>query len=232
MKAIILDTETTNLNGVPIQIAHLPCEFSQGVVSISLDGVFDELFSADGEAINFAAMATHHIIEADLIGKPSYKTFQLPEGVQYIIGHNVAFDMEAIAKCGINMGMYRPICTLALSRLVFPEAPKHNLGTLVYMLSEDKAQARKSLKNAHNAKVDILNTAQLLQVLAQQLNATSFEHLYLLSQDAMIPKTISFGKHRGSAIDQLPIDYVHWLLAQDNLNPYLRIALERRAGKA
>lgn len=227
MQAIILDTETATLNGVPIQIAYTPCTFVHGKVETSEAAIFDEYFSTDGEAISFGSMAVHHIIESDLAGKPSYKTFRLPEGVQYMIGHNIAYDMQAIAKCGINLGKIKPICTLALSRAAFPEADAHNLTAMIYRLTRDKRDAREMLTNAHNAKVDITNTARLLQFLAKKLNCDSLERLYLASQDALIPRYMPFGKYRGWAIVELPDDYVEWLLRQDDLDEHLRRAFEK-----
>ncbi len=50
--------------------------------------------------------------------------------------------------------------------------------------------------------------------------------LYIASEEARIPQIINFGKHRGTAIADLPADYVQWLLRQEDLDPYLRKALE------
>ena len=58
------------------------------------------------------------------------------------------------------------------------------------------------------------------------LNIQDIEQLYLASEEARIPKTISFGKHKGTAIQDLPIDYIQWLLRQEDLDTYLRKALE------
>ena len=59
-----------------------------------------------------------------------------------------------------------------------------------------------------------------------RLNIQDIEQLYIASEAARIPKSISFGKHKGTAIQDLPADYVQWLLRQDDLDPYLRKALE------
>ena len=58
------------------------------------------------------------------------------------------------------------------------------------------------------------------------LNIQSIEQLYLASEEARIPKSITFGKHKGTAIAELPKDYIQWLLRQDDLDAYLRKALE------
>ena len=94
-QSIILDTETNILYGLPVQIAYLPCSFEQGGFALEVNSVFDELFSVD-QPIGYGAMAVHHIIEADLIGKPSYKTFQMPVDTAYVIAHNVQYDLDVL----------------------------------------------------------------------------------------------------------------------------------------
>jgi exodeoxyribonuclease X len=50
--------------------------------------------------------------------------------------------------------------------------------------------------------------------------------LFIMSETARIPKYITFGKHKGTAIKDLDPSYVTWLLRQDDLDPYLRKAIE------
>ena len=62
MNALILDTETHDMNGYPIEIAHVPCDFNKlGVLQIVDDLLFDKFYSCP-EPISFGAMAVHHII--------------------------------------------------------------------------------------------------------------------------------------------------------------------------
>ena len=223
-QAIILDTETHAMHGLPVQIAHLPCSFEQGGFALNENAIFDQLFSID-EPITYGAMAVHHIIDADLIGKPSYKTFLMPDDAIYIIGHNIQYDLAVLRHCGINTDKYKPICTLALARYVYPEAPEHNISALSYMLSSDQATTRELIKNAHSAKADILLTGGILKNLIHSLGITSMDALYQASEKALVPTHISFGKHRGTAVGKLPPDYVRWLLSKDELDTNLRTAL-------
>ncbi len=85
MSALILDTETNSLNGYPIEIAHVPCSFEQGVLEIHQKSAFDEYFSCP-EPIELGSLATHHILESDIADKPSYEVFRLPENTVYLIG--------------------------------------------------------------------------------------------------------------------------------------------------
>lgn len=225
MNTLILDTETHDMHGYPIEIAHVPCGFNQlGIFQVVDDLLFDKFYSCP-EPISFGAMAVHHIIESDLIGKPSYNTFRLPQDVSYLIGHNVDYDIKAIQKCDSSIQV-KGICTLALSRMVWPDAPAHNLSALYYMIAGGTDQTRKALRNAHNAAADIMFTETILRELIKATGIKDMQSLYLLSEQARIPTKMTFGKHSGMLIKDVPADYKTWLLKQSDLDPYLRKALE------
>ena len=224
MNALILDTETHDLNGYPIEIAHVACDLVNHQLFVDEDWIFDQFYSCP-EPISFAAMAVHHILESDLIGKPSYDTFRLPENVTYLIGHNVDYDIQAIQKCDSSIQV-KGICTLALSRMVWPDASAHNLSTLYYMVEGPTDQTRKELRNAHNAAADIMFTARILAWIIKATGVKDMDALYALSEEARIPKKLTFGKHNGMLIKDVPADYKAWLLKQSDIDPYLRKALE------
>ena len=223
MSALILDTETHDLNGYPIEIAYAPCSFEQGVLVVNQGEVFDEYFSCP-EPIALGALATHHILEADIAEKPSFDTFKMPPDVQYLIGHNIEYDIKAIQKCQPDFTV-KGICTLALCRMVWPELP-HTLSAMYYHVMDDLELARKHLRHAHNAKADIYFTGVILKTLVEQLGIKDMNSLYIMSETARIPKYITFGKHKGTAIKDLDSGYVSWLLKQPDLDPYLRKAIE------
>ena len=222
MSTLILDTETHDLNGYPIEIAYAPCSFEQGVLVINQGEVFDEYFSCP-EPIALGALATHHILETDIAEKPSFDTFKMPQGVQYLIGHNIDYDIKAVQKCQPDFTI-KGICTLALCRMVWPELP-HTLGAMYYHVMDDLELARKHLRHAHNAKADIYFTGVILKTLVEQLGIKDMNSLFIMSETARIPKYITFGKHKGTAIKDLDSGYVSWLLKQPDLDPYLRKAL-------
>ncbi|MEB5929080.1 3'-5' exonuclease [Acinetobacter schindleri] len=228
MQAIILDTETHTLNGQPIEIAYAPVDILDHKISLDKSRLFDQLYSCD-EPISFAAMAVHHILESDLEGQPHYSSFELPQETTYIIGHNIDYDIRALEKCGINSSNIKAICTLALARRVWPDAEAHNISALIYMITRGSDRAREMIRKAHRADMDIILTANILMHIVHHLKISSIEELYEASEDARIPRTINFGKHRGTAIAELPADYVQWLLRQEDLDPYLRKALENIA---
>lgn len=223
MNALILDTETHDLNGYPIEIAYAPCSFEQGVLVINQGEVFDEYFSCP-EPIALGALATHHILETDIAEKPSFDTFKMPQDVQYLIGHNIDYDIKAVQKCQPDFTV-KGICTLALCRMVWPDLP-HTLGAMYYHVMDDLELARKHLRHAHNAKADIYFTGVILKTLVEQLGIKDMNSLFIMSETARIPKYITFGKHKGTAVKDLDPSYVTWLLRQDDLDPYLRKAIE------
>ena len=226
MQAIILDTETHTLNGLPIEIAYAPIQIQEGKLSLDRNQIFDQLYSIGDEKISFASMAVHHILESEIVDQPNFGTFNLPPETVYIIGHNIDYDIRAIQQCGVDTSHIKAICTLALARLVWPDAEAHNISALIYMISKGSAKAREMLKGAHRADADIILTANILMHIIHKLNIQNIEELFDVSEDARIPRTINFGKHRGTAIADLPSDYMSWLLRQDELDPYLKKALE------
>ncbi|MCY1160828.1 Exodeoxyribonuclease 10 [compost metagenome] len=225
MQAIILDTETHTLNGQPIEIAYAPIQIHDGKLTLDKSQIFDQLYRVD-EPISYAAMAVHHILESELVDQPHYTSFSLPQDTTYIIGHNIDYDIRALEKCGVDISKIKAICTLALARLVWPDAEAHNISALIYMITKGSAKARDMIKKAHRADMDIILTANILMHEIHHLKIQTIEELYTASEDARIPRTINFGKHRGTAIAGLPTDYMQWLLRQEDLDPYLRKAIE------
>ena len=228
MHAIILDTETHTLNGQPIEIAYAPIEIHDAKITLDKSQLFDQLYQAD-EPISYAAMAVHHILETDLADQPHYTTFKLPAETQYIIGHNIDYDIRAIQKCGVDTSSIKAICTLALARKVWPDAEAHNISALIYMITKGSEKAREMIRKAHRADMDIILTANILMHIVHHLKINSIEELYEASENARIPRIVNFGKHKGTLITDLPSDYIQWLLRQDELDPYLRKALENTA---
>ncbi|CDH41335.1 DNA exonuclease X [Acinetobacter pittii 42F] len=119
----------------------------------------------------------------------------------------------------------KAICTLALSRMVWPEEA-HNISALVYMLTKGSEKARQSIRNAHNAKQDVFLTGFVLTHICKNLGLKDMQSLYLASEHARVPTVMPFGKYKGTKIKDLPADYVAWLLRQDDIDQYVLKALK------
>jgi exodeoxyribonuclease X len=215
-KSIIFDTEATGIKEpVLIEAAWLELE---SLDPFSVNNPFSQRYNP-GKPITLGALATHHIMDEELIDCPPASSFILPGHVDYIIGHNVDFDWEVIGKPEVKR-----ICTLALARKLWSDLDSHNQGALLYYL--DRNTAREQLRNAHSALTDVGICAVILDQICQQLNIKTIEDLYTESEKARIPSTMPFGKHKGLLLADVPCDYKQWLLGKEDIDPYLRKALE------
>ncbi|KAB0302434.1 3'-5' exonuclease, partial [Klebsiella pneumoniae] len=95
------------------EIAYAPFSLENGQLLVHKDEVFNRFYSCP-EPIDLEAMAVHNIIETDIEGQPSCESFRLPEGVEFIVGHNIDYDIKALNKCGPAIKV-KTICTLALA---------------------------------------------------------------------------------------------------------------------
>ncbi len=215
MKAIIFDTETTGKNSpVLIEAAWLSVEQINPLITTES---FCQRYNPQ-KPIELGALATHHILDEELVDCAPANTFKLPEGAEYIIGHNIDYDWGVIGAPNIKR-----ICTLALAREVWKDIDAYSQSALLYFL--DRSNAREILRNAHSAEVDVKICASILSEICKQLAVSSIEGLWQASEDARIPTVMTFGKHKGMPITDIPNDYKRWLLSQDNLDPYLQQAL-------
>ncbi|MDR5813361.1 3'-5' exonuclease [Caballeronia sp. LZ033] len=221
MNAIIFDTETTDANEPQlIEAAWIRAHICGN--RIELGESFERRYKPSKE-ITSGAMATHHILDSDLIGCPPSSTFALPDDVTYIIGHKVDFDWEVIG----SPAHVKRICTLALARNLWPHADSHSLTALMYRLSIDRARTRELVRNAHSALTDCGLCGWLLCAMNDAAGPfESWEALWTYSEAARVPEIMPFGKHKGEHIKAVPSSYRQWLLKQPDVDPYLRKALE------
>ena len=64
----------------------------------------------------------------------------------------------------------------------------------------------------------------ILKHVCQKLEITSMASLYEISENARRPTHMTFGKHKGLPLAEVPKDYVRWLLEQQNVDPFVRQA--------
>ena len=144
-KTIIFDTEATGIKEpVLIEAAWVELE---SIEPFTVINPFVQRYNP-GKPITLGALATHHIMDEELVDCPPAGGFTLPGHVDYIIGHNVDFDWEVIGKPEVKR-----ICTLALARKLWPDLDSHNQSVLLYYL--ERSTAREQLRNAHSAIVDV-----------------------------------------------------------------------------
>lgn len=222
MTAVLIDTETTGLNEPEaVEVAHAVLGATPREPAYAAAIAVQRL--RPSKRCELGALATHHILDAELADCPPSSSYRLPEGTAYVIGHNIDYDWGAIGKPDV-----RRICTLAFARQLWPEADSHSLGAMLYLLLPPTL-ARAAQTGRHSARGDAHNTLVFLFrfILPLLPGAYSWETLWRYSERARVPKVMPFGKHRGELIADLPGDYVQWCLRQgdDFGDEYLRRAL-------
>lgn len=236
MTAYIIDTETTGWEGVDNEVIELAIikpesRFPAGLqqtrgICEPYDAIFYGRFKPRGR-ISFKAMSIHHILPQELVAEsPSVLAKgYLPTDLQYMIGHNVDYDWEALGKPPCKR-----ICTLAISREIWPGNDGHSLGCLGYHLSTDLAVMREALQQAHSASADCELTFGVLRAQLEQpalAHVASWEDLYQFSEEARIPKIWPFGKFEGKTIREADNGYLFWCLRQAEMDPYVHVACRR-----
>lgn len=219
MTAYVVDTETTGFSE-PRQVIELAwAGFPTGVGG--------RMRFKPSRTIEWGAMATHHILPEELNGfGPAAEAARHLPPMHYMIGHNVDFDWEVLGKPAVKR-----ICTLALARLVWPKLDSHSLGALMYALKGASDATRTQLRNAHSASEDVLMDVWLMDQICQATRTAQddFERMWALSEDARVPRIMTFGKHKGKEIADVDRGYVAWYRKQPDTDPYL-IEAFRRAG--
>lgn len=214
MRAIVFDTETTGLDDPGlVQSAWVEVDH-MGELAHPICG---QLWNP-GKPINYGAMATHHIVDADVADAPPAAGFRLPDGVTHLIGHNVDFDWKVIGEPDVKR-----ICTLALARRMWHDMDSHTLGALLYRVMG--TDARRALVDAHNATADVGFCAYVLRAICAARRPADLDDLWRMSEEARVPTHMTFGKHKGAALRDVPPDYKAWLMRQPDVDPYLMKAL-------
>ena len=162
-------------------------------------------------------MAIHHITEQEIPeGSPVCSDELLQKAVwggtkpEVLVAHNCEFERKFISE-GVTQGLPW-ICTMKAAMRVWPDAPSHSNQVLRYWrgLRLDHALAMPP----HRAAPDTWVTAHLL---AEILKEVSVEELIDWTTQPKLYPRIPFGKHRGAAWSEVPLDYLQWVTGQKDM---------------
>jgi DNA polymerase-3 subunit epsilon/exodeoxyribonuclease X len=190
---------------------------------------YDEFCSSDVE-IKLEAMEVHNITPDLIVGKPSatqttfYKRLEeLNTNENYLIAHNIKFDMGMIEKEGF-VNQYQIIDTLRCAKHLFPELPYHRLQYIRYALELYKVEQAEASKHnitikAHDAIGDVLVMKLFLTKLVTRCREiypdyNPIEKLVDLTKTPVMIKTFRFGKYRGREIAEVANEdpgYLNWM---------------------
>jgi len=223
IEAIIFDAETTGVKEPiqPIETAWVPFSLNNDAAGRPQATVAR---FKPSKLIELGALATHHILMEELENCPPHTEARVPECL-YLIGHNIDFDWTVMGKPAVKR-----ICTLALSRFLYPDLDSHKLGAMVYYTQGASTVTRRVLRDSHSAAVDIMLTGALLEHLVEKIEPVNMEDLWRFSEEARVPRYMYFGKFTGQPISAVDRGWAHWYRGQPNSDPYVLKAL-RREGK-
>ncbi len=217
--ALILDTETTDFESAEvIELAFKQLDALGGPDSMP------EIFRfKPSKPSAWGALATHHILMEELQDCPPSGTASLHLPVsKYLIGHNVDFDWKVL---GYPEG--KRICTLAMSRALWPEVDSHSLVAMTYFTQGATARTQEMVRGAHSAGDDVLLCEKLLRVIMEVSKCETLEEVWTFSEESRIPKIMTFGKYKGEPISAVDRGYMNWYRRQPDTDPYVLEAFRR-----
>lgn len=167
-----------------------------------------------GHPIPPEVSAIHHIIDADVRGKPPFETVcrQLFEGATdelvAVAAHNNRFDRQWLVDDLI--GARRWIDTYRGALWLWPEAPSHTLHALRYW--RNPAGLDRAVAESHRAYGDAYTAAFLLR---DMLSITSGKQLVAWSRAPALLPRFTFGKHAMKPLAEVDPSYLEWIVKQD-----------------
>ena len=237
---ILFDTETTG-NSDKDRIIQIGAMIVKNRNDIE---VIDELCRAE-VPITIEAMEVHGITPDVIADKPLYAetTFarrigelNVPEN--YLIAHNLPFDLGMIEKEGFANRMQR-IDTVRCARHLLPDLPAHRLQYLRYALGLYRQEAAEAAKlgimiKAHDAIGDVLILKLLFSYLLQKVRETfpddnPLEKMIELTQTPVMVRTFKFGKYKGESIEEIAAKdpgYLSWMRKNLELDEDMRYTLD------
>lgn len=244
-KYILFDTETTGADDEDriIQIGGM-------IISSKSDvEVYDELCSTS-IPIKIEAMEVHNITPDLIENKPPFKDtifynkiLELNDISNYLIAHNINFDLGMLQKEGFNNN-YTLIDTLRCAKHLYSELPYHRLQYIRYALELYKTEQKEAddlnvVIKAHDAIGDVLVMKLFLRQLVAKCvevypDYNPMEKLAELTNTPVFITTFKFGKYKGEDIvdiAQKDSGYLNWMRNNmSDLDEDMRYTLDKVLG--
>lgn len=207
-----IDLETT---GIPSETdPHAIVEIGAVDLLLSEDGgpVMSATFSTlcnPSRPIPHEAMAVHHITD-DMVKDAKGNLLDITAGtVDYYCAHNADYERQFFPT------EVPFICTYKVALRLWPEASSHSLQFLRYHLG--LSVDPKLASPPHRAGPDAyLGAALMLRILDEE--RASIEEMVRWSNGPALLPRVNFGKHKGSKWDDVPTDYLDWLVNKSDMD--------------
>ena len=221
----VIDVETTGMDPEADRVVEIACvRLHEGRITSRFETLVDP-----GCPIPAGASAIHHILDADVRGKPSLAEVagQVRQFVEdaVVVAHNASFDAGFLPFVGD-----RPIvCSMRLAMHLVDAQGYGNQG-LRGELGIDDPELRGM--PPHRALADALVTARIFQELLRRYERSSFprglEGLIATAASPVKLRRLPFGTHRGILVEEVPSDYFRWVIAAGFYDaPDVRYTAER-----
>ncbi len=223
LKAIFYDTETTGINSKKDRIIEI------AAFDPLLDKSLVRLVNPECP-IPAEASAIHGITDDMVKDEPTFDVIgqefiDFCQGDVVLIAHNndnfdIHFLRMEFGRADVEMPDWKFLDSLKWARKYRPDLPRHSLQFLREMYGITANQAHRALDD-----VDIL-----YKIFSLMVDDLSLETIMELLSQTSKTTTMPFGKHRGKRLEDLPKDYLAWLLDSGALdkpeNALLRETLE------
>lgn len=181
-----------------------------------------------GRKITHEAMAVHHITDemVEFCADSTSALSRPPGNPDYFVAHNADYERQFI-KTGIPF-----ICTYKVAVRLWPDAAHHNLQFLRYHLGlrVDNAMALP----AHRAGPDAYVGAALMARILSDSSHPSIDDMVRWSNGPALLPRLPFGKHKGEKWENVPIDYLEWIVRSDldrDMKANAKLHLSKRQAK-
>lgn len=218
---ILADVETTGLtasDGV--------CEVAYAEINEHFEIVSEDCALINpGVPIHYAASAVNGITDEMVASAPTLDQYM--ESVGYplmgddvvLVAHNAKFDSRFLKPYMSDASL--TLCTLKIGRHLYPGALNHKQATLASMLGLKVVREK-----AHSADGDLDVLRQMLQRMCQDAECGLEDLLHIQAMPMKVTHLRIGRKHYGKKIEDVPLDYVQWVLREwKDLDQDLRATL-------
>lgn len=169
-----------------------------------------------GRPIPPDAMAIHHITDDDVADAPppSAGCAALMEGAPDVfVAHNADHDRKFFGGGGVPF-----VCSYKVALRFWPDAERHTNQYLRYYL--DLPVDRAKAEPPHRAGPDAYVTAHLVVRILGEADArgVSIDDMVRWSRGPALLPRINFGKHKGAKWEDVPADYLEWVVFKSDLD--------------
>lgn len=241
----VVDLETTGLAPPAsiIEVGVTRLYFDTETKAFEIKPPWSRLFSprSFGE-LTPENLAVHHLTREHLLGhepcsEEALAAVMQQDRPQFVCAANAAFEMQWLDKpdiLGADLSGRPPfwLCTVKAAARLYPDAESHSNQAMRYRLGLSLPE--ELAMPPHRAGPDSFVTAHILgRFLSEGVRVSQ---MVQWTREPRFMTKIKFGKHKGTAWEDLPTDYMEWMLSQADLDADAKFwaarELERRKAAA